>query len=295
MEFSVPPERPLPEDVTAILRHVAAARERGIEYSVGGAVARDLLLFHVFGQRTTRATRDVDAMVFVEDWTAFDDPKARLVAAAPFIADPRNAHRLLYGAKEVPLDLVPFGGVEDPAGTVAWPPEREVIMNVTAFREAVRTSIVVVAPGLTVPVVSLAALSLLKLTAWLDRWRPSTRSGLVIWSARPGAAAIEPPMAWPTSRPVRRSLAANRVGQIPAHRRGAAVEADGGEEKLLSVEGAAVYRAHRRRTLSLISCGEGGFSPRPRVCSASWMRASSSSSRSLRRRVRNRSRNRAQT
>jgi predicted nucleotidyltransferase len=179
--LSVPPERPVPETVVAILRHAAeAARASGTVYCVGGALARDLLLFHVFGQRTGRATRDVDLLVFVEDWVAFEALKTRLLATGQFtVAD--VAHRLLYGSLEAhtPLDLVPFGGVEGPAGTVARPPERVVVMSVVGFREAAHTAIpIVVDEALTVPVVALPALSLLKLTAWLDRHQETDKDAI---------------------------------------------------------------------------------------------------------------------
>ena len=172
MAFSVPPERPVPGTVVAILRHAAeATRASGIAYCVGGALARDLLLFHVFGQRTGRATRDVDVMVFVEDWGAFEALKTRLLATGEFTAADA-AHRLLYGSMEVPLDLVPFGGVEGPAGAVAWPPERAVVMSVVGFREAAHTAIPIVVDE------ALAALSLLKLTAWLDRHQETDKDAI---------------------------------------------------------------------------------------------------------------------
>jgi predicted nucleotidyltransferase len=169
--LAIPPERAVPETTVAILRHMARAAEgESVAYVVGGAVARDLLLFHVFGEPTTRATRDIDVMVFVEDWEAFDALKSRLVASGAFSRVTGNPQRLLYGATKVPLDLVPFGGVEAPSGTIAWPPEREVLMSVVGFREAASAALqVAITDDLAVPVVALAALSLLKVTAWLDR------------------------------------------------------------------------------------------------------------------------------
>jgi predicted nucleotidyltransferase len=76
----------------------------------------------------------------------------------------------VHGAGNVALDLVPFGGVEGPAGAVAWPPGRGALTRVAGFREAAETAVpVAVGGGLTVPVVALAALSLLRVTCWLDR------------------------------------------------------------------------------------------------------------------------------
>jgi predicted nucleotidyltransferase len=191
--YSVPPERPVSETVVAILRDAAeAAKGAGIDYFVGGALARDLLLFHVFGERTTRATRDVDLMVWVDGWDAFEGLKDRLIATGRFTAARGTAHRLHY--EKVALDLVPFGGVESPAGTVSWPPDQETVMSVVGLQEAARASIpVTIEEGLTVPVVALAALSLLKVSAWIDRHHETAKDAvdLLILLRLYGAAGNE--------------------------------------------------------------------------------------------------------
>lgn len=52
-------------------------------------------------------------------------------------------------------------------------------MSVVGFHEAARTSIPVkIDEGLTVPVVALAALSLLKLTAWMDRHHETSKDAI---------------------------------------------------------------------------------------------------------------------
>jgi predicted nucleotidyltransferase len=177
----------------AILRHAAEAAEAaGIDYFVGGALARDLLLFHVFGERTTRATRDVDLMVCVESWAAFEGLKDHLVATGRFVAAPDAVHRLLCG--KVALDLVPFGGVEAPGGTVAWPPDQETVMSVVGFQEAARACIpVMIEEGLTLPCAALGALSLLKVSAWIDRHHETTKDAvdLLILLRLYGAAGNE--------------------------------------------------------------------------------------------------------
>jgi predicted nucleotidyltransferase len=70
------------------------------------------------------------------------------------------------------LDIVPYGGVERPDRTIAWPPAGNLVMSVLGFAEVAATAVPVVLPGgFTVPVVPLHALALLKLVAWDDRWR----------------------------------------------------------------------------------------------------------------------------
>jgi predicted nucleotidyltransferase len=103
----------------------AVAEALGVPHFVGGALARDILLFHVLGLPVGRATRDIDVMVLVEDWAAFDALKERLVRDGSFSADARMLQRLHPGPSGPPLDIL--------------------------------------------PVVALPVLSILKLTAWLDR------------------------------------------------------------------------------------------------------------------------------
>ncbi|MCU0231708.1 MAG: nucleotidyl transferase AbiEii/AbiGii toxin family protein [Acidobacteria bacterium] len=180
MALSIPPERAVPEATVAILRHMAAAADgQGFDFAVIGAAARDLLLYHVHGEPTTRATRDVDVSVLVEDWSAFEALKDRLQASGAFARVPGRAHRLLYAATQSPLDLVPFGGVEAPDGTIAWPPDHQVLMSVVGFREAAGSAVqVAITDDLTVSVVALAALSLLKVNAWLDRRQETDRDAV---------------------------------------------------------------------------------------------------------------------
>ena len=66
----------------------------------------------------------------------------------------------------MPVDLIPFRGVESAHGTIAWPPGRDIVMNVAGFEEALASSVLIeIEAKLTVPVASVAGLTLLKLAA----------------------------------------------------------------------------------------------------------------------------------
>ncbi len=68
------------EKTVAILSEIdAIARELRIAFFIVGATARDILLQHAHGIRTTRATLDVDIGVFVTDWDQFQTLKEALV------------------------------------------------------------------------------------------------------------------------------------------------------------------------------------------------------------------------
>jgi predicted nucleotidyltransferase len=174
-KLRVRPDRPVAPFVREILRRVhAAAREQGIEYFVGGALARDLILLHVFGKDTGRATRDVDLGISIDNWGKLDTLKVTLIQDGSFTIQPKLAHRLIYQPTEdsfpIPLDLLPFGEIENTDGTIAWPPGMEIVMNVAGFSEARASALLVeVAEGLVVPVASLPSLAMLKLIAWRER------------------------------------------------------------------------------------------------------------------------------
>ena len=173
--LTVRADRPVDPDLLAILRQThAAARELEIDYFVGGALARDLILLHVYGMDTGRATRDVDIGIHIAAWETLASLKANLIRSGKFSEAAGTAHRLIYGSQDhafgIPLDLLPFGGVERANATIAWLPDTAVVMSVAGFAEArASAQIVEVSESLRVPVASLPALAVLKLVAWRDR------------------------------------------------------------------------------------------------------------------------------
>lgn len=149
----------------------AAASSLEIKALIVGAFARDLHLQYAHRIAVARQTADVDIALAVADWAAFQALKKRLIDSGVFSASDRIAHRLTHRAG-LPLDLVPFGNVERSDRTIAWPPAGEVVMNVFGFREASTASVTAVFPGGTrMQIVSLPALALLKVVAWMARGR----------------------------------------------------------------------------------------------------------------------------
>lgn len=144
-----------------------------LPYIVVGATARDLLLFHVFGIPVTRATADVDYAIAVDSWERFRGLRTALLASGHF-DEGKIEHRIYLKApsarEEIPVDLIPFGGVAQD-DVIRWPPNRETIMTVAGFEDAIAAAVQVqVSADLTVPVASLAGIAVLKLFAWQDRY-----------------------------------------------------------------------------------------------------------------------------
>ena len=177
-------DRRLAPQTLAVLTVVdRVARELELDYFVTGAAARDILLYGVFGIDTGRATRDVDLALALDGWPQFDAVKARLVKTGAFTADRSVTHRLFYvrdtGQRGYPLDLIPFGRIEQRANQIAWPPDLSIVMNVAGYPEALAAAQEVeVQPGLVVRVASLPGLAILKLFAWADRGADDPRDAL---------------------------------------------------------------------------------------------------------------------
>jgi predicted nucleotidyltransferase len=173
--YTLQPDKPLNPVILAMLKaQHAIAAAHDTSYLVIGAAARDILMTHVFGIDATRATRDVDFAVALEDWDQFTRIKQTFIDTGEFEPVPHQAHRLLYKASKYgaayPLDLIPFGVIARGGNEIAWPPDMDVVMNVAGYAEAMQTAVQVdLGGGFAVSVVSLPALAALKLLAWHER------------------------------------------------------------------------------------------------------------------------------
>ena len=142
-----------------------------VELLLVGALARDLLLHYGHGRKIERVTVDVDFALAVADWRAFSAARDALLGSGAFIAHRNVGHKLQH-AKYGGIDLIPFGAVERPDATIAWPPDGDEIMEVIGYAEAARAAIDVALPkGQTARTVSLPMLAVLKVFAWNDRHR----------------------------------------------------------------------------------------------------------------------------
>ena len=148
--------------LSGLVRQVAAAAG-DVPFFITGATARGLILQYGYEIEAARKTQDVDFAFMVETWPAFEALRSRLLATGEFAAAPGNAHRLLCNTGML-VDLVPFGAIERPDRTIAWPPNGSVVMNVFGFKEALAATISVLLPKrITTQIVSLPALALLKI------------------------------------------------------------------------------------------------------------------------------------
>lgn len=181
--LSIRSDRPIDPLVIAILRDVhTLIKEMSFSYFVCGAAARDILLRHVYGIETGTATADVDCGVAVETWEQFAGIKARLIHTERFEPAKNIAQRLYYksgSSKGYPLDIIPFGKLENPPNSIAWPPDGNEVMSVIGYSEALATTVEIeIQKDFVVPVISLPGLALLKLFAWTERGIQDPRDAL---------------------------------------------------------------------------------------------------------------------
>jgi predicted nucleotidyltransferase len=173
--LSVQPVKPVDPAACRMLRLVdRAATAVGSRYFVAGAMARDLLLVNTFGLPSGRATRDIDFGVAVENWEQFQALKGALIESGQFDVASKRAQRLIWTDPDtragILLDFIPFGGVTPESKRLAWPPDKDVVMNVAGFEEALESSLQLrVEEDLVIRVASIPGLAVLKLIAWHDR------------------------------------------------------------------------------------------------------------------------------
>lgn len=126
-----------------------------------GAWCRDTMhaaLGHTFA---TRTTRDVDLALGLGDWTTYTTLAAELETSGT------TGIQFLVGG--IKVDLLPFGPVEVPKGTVV-PPTRSEELSVWAFEEVHHHSVPLrLTEHVTCRLPTIPGYTAVKLAAWLDR------------------------------------------------------------------------------------------------------------------------------
>ena len=81
----------------------------------------------------------------VENWAKYELLKKTLVETENFSVDDKIEQRLWIGrgTEEIKIDLVPYGGLEKPAGQIAFPPDGAFVMNTKGFAEAYQDAVTV--------------------------------------------------------------------------------------------------------------------------------------------------------
>jgi predicted nucleotidyltransferase len=148
------------DEVTAELL-AKASLLRPSEVMVVGAVCRDIMQSALGHQHVLRATNDVDVALTIVDWAHYGELISQLT--------PASDTGICFQVAGVKTDILPFGRVEDPTGTVQ-PPARREEMSVWAFQEVFDGSLELSLPRSgTIRIPTVPGYLALKMAAWLDR------------------------------------------------------------------------------------------------------------------------------
>lgn len=130
---------------------------------VVGASCRDVLHAALGHRHPLRGTNDIDIALALPDWTAFDELIGNLSQV------PGSGNGIRYLVAGLVVDLMPFGGIENPKGNVTPPPRTEAF-SVWAFAEVFANALQLpLNEALSVRIPSIPGYTALKLCAWLDR------------------------------------------------------------------------------------------------------------------------------
>lgn len=146
-----------------------AAGKLEMPFVVVGASARGLVLHFYYGAKIQRATIDVDFGVQVPNWIAFKALKQKLIEEN--FKETISQHRML-SPQGMPVDIIPFGPLQDGDANISWPPKGDEIMNVLGFQEACDHSVtarIQYEPPIDIPVAAPQGMALLKIIAWINR------------------------------------------------------------------------------------------------------------------------------
>ena len=157
----------------------SVAKSQGIKFFIVGATARDLVMHHGYSIAVRRATNDIDLAVRISSWDEFEALKRHLINTGKF-SETQMVQRLLYQDR-IPVDIVPFGAITEADGSISWPPDYAVHMNILGFEDAYTNAMQVMLkaePSLEILVASPSSLAALKLMSWKERAPENTKDAI---------------------------------------------------------------------------------------------------------------------
>ncbi len=153
-----------PEDLCLFVDLDRAARATGLEPCLIGAGAIQLGPDLHWNVRLARRTRDWDFAVRVDSWEQYKAFSKELVSTG--FQSSKEPHRFRHGKGGL-LDVVPYGNVECPPGSIKWPDG--MVMSTTGLSALDRHHEVLRIAPIELRAASIPAILGLKVLAYLDR------------------------------------------------------------------------------------------------------------------------------
>jgi len=139
----------------------------GIDFYLVGAVSRDVWIAGIQGQKPRQSTSDIDFAIYINDKGIYEALWNYLITTEGFTPIRRNPFALIH-KNGLPVDLMPFGAIEDQDRRVALMGSD--FLYVDGFKEVYENNLPEAEiEGHTFKFCTLPGLVLLKMIAWDDR------------------------------------------------------------------------------------------------------------------------------
>jgi len=148
-----------------------------IQYFLAGATARDIM-DKLAGAPSQRLTMDIDLAVNINGWDVFYKITDLIVGGGKFHRNSKPMHRFIHKATNIPIDIIPYGSIENKEHEIQWPDPDSPAMSTLGFREAYESAIpimVSIDSAVTIKIASRLGLTIMKIISWDDNRARRTR------------------------------------------------------------------------------------------------------------------------
>ncbi len=168
IKFSDFRQRPDFEEMFGALQ--SSFKQCGIDFYLVGATVKNLWIVTIHKAGQSRVTKDFDIAALIPHQVAFNQLKQHLITHYPFTASKENAFTLIWKEK-YPVDIMPFGEIEDANANVRVAGSGFVNISVPGFAEVYQNGLatIQIENKTNFKICSLTGIVILKLLAWNDR------------------------------------------------------------------------------------------------------------------------------
>lgn len=139
-----------------------------IPFIVAGATAKNIVLHHIYERPRARKATDIKTIIMIANWDQFKQVKANLLQQD--MRPTAYTHRIIDNNSGLPVDIIPFGNIDNDNKGISWPPAHIVDMSVLGFLEVHQNTLNIdIGRNCQIKVASIAVQALLNLVAWRDR------------------------------------------------------------------------------------------------------------------------------
>lgn len=123
-----------------LLKVASIADKRGTPILLCGAMARDILFWHMHSIALIRGTMDLDISIQTSDWTAYEEFRKNVLSEGFENLDADHPEKLRDTETGSELDLLPFGEIANDGKMIVWPEDNS-LWSVIGYEEALENAL----------------------------------------------------------------------------------------------------------------------------------------------------------